>query len=186
MPTSPDESSHSAALRYEIVEAQKARTDLMKYKLVVTAVLGAVAVGIGPASGVKQIPYVVGIIPLVALYVDAVCHHNDIRMLVIGRYLRSEGIGYEAFAEAMRSMFNLERVALDWSSLSLSGGIFLLGAGHLLLRGPNADPVLVVIEMTSGAFGLSLTWIVHMAHRGAMNKISGMSSDEITKLVQAG
>jgi hypothetical protein len=164
-----------SALRLEIVEAQKSRTDLMKYKLVVAAALGAVALGVGPAAGAKQVPYVVGIIPLVCLYVDAVCDHNDIRMMIIGRYLRSEGLpyfGYETLAQHLRTRFSLERVALDWSSLSISSG--LLCFGLVYATRPQSDWTLVWITTTSGALGLFLTLALRRNHRRIMEEISGI------------
>lgn len=161
-------------LRYEVVEAQKARTDLMKYKLVVTAILGAVAIGVGPAAGAERVPYVVGMIPAVALYVDAVCNHNDIRMMVIGRYLRSSDSpyrGYEEVAHHMRRYFNIERVALDLSSLALGLSITILGVAGAVSNWRSGDRVLYGIELMSGILGIIATSALRLTHRRTMGRL---------------
>ncbi len=176
--TGPSTQAEIGPLRTEIVEAQRSRTDLMKYKLVVTAALGAVALGVGPAAGTRQVPYVVGIIPLVCLYVDAVCHHNDIRIMVIGRYLRSEGLhGYETLAQELREKFNLERVALEWSSLAISIGLVAFGMLYGALSRAPVDRTLVWITMVSGTMGGILTLQLGRAHRLSMRQVSTMTFD---------
>src|ERR1700736_1282309 len=104
-------------LRTEIIEAQKARSDLFKWKIILVATLGAVALGLGPppagsAASRFSNDYLLCIIPFVCLYVDILCSHMNLRMLVIGHYLRLAHLKrkdpndaeYEDFAQAARSM----------------------------------------------------------------------------------
>ena len=107
-------------LRTEIIEAQKARSDLFKWKIILVATLGAVALGLGPkdlqetatANTRFSNDYLLCIIPFVCLYVDSLCSHMNLRMLVIGHYLRlthlktgePKDAEYEDFVQAARSM----------------------------------------------------------------------------------
>lgn len=109
-------------LRDEIVESQKARGDLFKWKIILVATLGAIALGFESAADevkAKTVApafaheYLLCLIPLVCLYVDLLCSHLNLRILVIGRYLRvaTRGVDaaereaeYERFAERARSL----------------------------------------------------------------------------------
>lgn len=99
------ENSLVNALRTEIVESQKARIDLLKYKLIAVAGLGSFALG---SLGTKGLPandgglenpilLILTLIPLVCIYVDLVCQHNTMRILVIAQYLKHGNCKYENF-----------------------------------------------------------------------------------------
>ena len=106
-------------LRDEIVESQKARVDLLKWKMILVATLGAVALGFERAAS-GSIPsfsheYLLCLIPLVCLYADILCSHQNLRMMVIGRYLQYVAATrgstaapleaeYEQFAEDARNL----------------------------------------------------------------------------------
>jgi hypothetical protein len=111
-------------LRNEIIESEKARADLFKWKIVLVASLGAIALGLESALGgedaaTKDPPithtYVLCLIPLVCLYVDLLCSHLNLRIMVIGRYFQSvaargdgnlsaDDVRYEEFAERARNL----------------------------------------------------------------------------------
>ena len=111
-------------LREEIVESEKARVDLLKWKIILIATLGAVALGFestAPAgAAAASAPsfsheYLLCLIPLVCLYVDLLCSHLNLRIMVIAHYeqyaagkrgsdatlLEAE---YELFAEDARNL----------------------------------------------------------------------------------
>jgi hypothetical protein len=121
-------------LRTEIIESQKARTDLLKWKIVLISALGAVGFGIGKdASG--PLPAVLGFIPIVCAYVDLLCVHNDLRILVIGGFLRERLKGkpedsdiqaYEEICQNNRCVFLLESFALVGATVLLSSLIALM------------------------------------------------------------
>lgn len=69
----------------EIIEAQKIRSDLLKWKVVAIAVLGATGLGL---SG-KNLPFtdlVLCAIPFVAAYIDMLCRHLSLRIMVISQF----------------------------------------------------------------------------------------------------
>jgi hypothetical protein len=74
-------------LRAEILEAERSRSDLLKWKLVLVAGLGAIGIGVQTNSG--RVPLVLIGIPLVCAYVDLLCRHLTLRVHVIGQFLRS-------------------------------------------------------------------------------------------------
>jgi len=112
-------------LRDEIVEAQKARVDLLKWKIIMVATLGALALGLtektaptssDPTNGSPLgHEYLLCLIPLICLYVDILCSHQNLRIMVIGRYFQyaaaKRGYAaptfeaeYEQFAESARGL----------------------------------------------------------------------------------
>lgn len=110
-------------LRDEIVESQKVRADLFKWKIILVATLGSLALGIesgrssgDPATAVAapaSHQYLLCLIPLVCLYVDILCSHLNLRILVIGRYLQyvaavsesaTPAVAYEQFVEGARNL----------------------------------------------------------------------------------
>lgn len=62
------------SLREEVVQSQKARSDLFKWKLSLIAVLGTV--GLGLAKDMKQVDLALCFIPLVGMCLRAVLSHK--------------------------------------------------------------------------------------------------------------
>jgi len=132
-------------LRSEIVESEKARMDFLKWKLIAVAALGAIGLGFSKQDGYPLIAsaYVLCIIPFVCAYVDLLCYHNDIRILVIGKFLSHTGDPYEKYVEALGDtwkqkgseqkekgveyFFEIENFVLFYSSVFLSLLIGVLG-----------------------------------------------------------
>jgi len=121
-------------LRSELVESQKARTDLAKWKAVGIASVGAASIGLGSTA---SMPLLLVLLPIACLYIDLVCHHNDIRMLFIGQFLRgnvekalssrSSVEEYEHMCEACRSVFSLEAVALTGTTMVVAFVVGVVG-----------------------------------------------------------
>ena len=124
-------------LRTEVVESQKARVDLLKWKIVLISALGAVGFGIGKDNG-EPLPVILGFIPIVCAYVDLLCVHNDLRILVIGAFLRKPGKdrkapdpeaqAYEELCHTNRHAFLLEQLALVVATAVVSFLIALLAS----------------------------------------------------------
>ena len=81
-------------LREEIIETHKMRADLLNWKIILVAAIDAV-LGIGDAglhapgtSGSDALHYLLCLIPLVCLYTDALCLHENIRIRAIASFLR--------------------------------------------------------------------------------------------------
>ncbi len=74
-----------SSLRNQITETQKIRSDLLKWKLVLVSGIGAVGLGIQEGAGHNEI--LLGLIPLVCVYVDALCAHLSLRIRAIGVFM---------------------------------------------------------------------------------------------------
>jgi hypothetical protein len=130
------------SLRTEIVESEKARIDLLKYKLVAIAALGSIGLGFGAeVKGPHLIDpaFVLCIVPIACAYIDLLCWHNTLRILVIAKFLQSQPDPYEAFIArkvnglpgGVRRFFDLEDAALFWSTFVPSLVLLLWGAWDL-------------------------------------------------------
>src|SRR5713226_1515874 len=113
-------------LRDEIIESEKARTDFIKWKLILVAAIGSAALGLSSKeSSNGNLGILLALIPFVCLYVDAVCFHNEIRIMTIARFLRTRDEGslertYEEYCRNHRSHFSLEGFALLGATVLLS------------------------------------------------------------------
>jgi hypothetical protein len=73
-------------LRTEIIESEKARSDLLKWKLIGVATLGAAGLGLNnPQQGVRTY-FLLPLIPLLCFYADQLCRHLTLRILVIAAF----------------------------------------------------------------------------------------------------
>src|SRR2546421_9370237 len=68
----------------EIIEAQKIRSDLLKWKIIVVAALGATGLGLSTQS-LAYTDLVLCCIPFVCAYLDLLCRHLSLRIRVISR-----------------------------------------------------------------------------------------------------
>ena len=159
-------------LRSYIIEAHKARIDLFKWKLILTAGLGAAALGILGTQNVTRAGYLLALIPLVCLYVDLLCVDQTLRVVVIARYLhlvaaekrKEDNAEYESFvsqATAMEKVSVREIIAgiiTEWPLISAYG--FFASAQYLstfsfaigvLLVGSYAET-----DLSGNNFGLAL------------------------------
>jgi hypothetical protein len=160
------------SLRTEIVESQKARIDLLKYKLLAIAVLGAIGLGFHRyESGNFQIEpdYVLSIIPFVCIYVDLLCWHITLRIIVIGRFLDYYNDPYENYLnllgrdipqKGIRYFYELEDVALHGSSIFISFLIGIYSIFYLYSTTPNyiKGGVFLVIGLLGTLLSFSLKW----------------------------
>jgi hypothetical protein len=132
-----------SGLRDEIIESQKARSELLKWKLLIVSALGAAGLGFTEHGGARGAYLVLLLIPLVCSYVDFQSRHHTLRILVIGKFIRLNLCGvetaYEHFIVKTTSMgpkklsvFNLEGWALDYSTYFLSFLVMIAGFFSLL------------------------------------------------------
>ena len=155
------------SLRAESIAAQTMRFDLAKFKLVTTAVLGSIAIGAGTTSGTEKFPYIMGLIPLVCIYIDLIADSKQIQILVIGAFLKTEKAGifsrYEKYCSDLRSRKNIfiDSYAFYFSTMVLCIAIALLGVGQLFLIEDYVS-VEVVIEIISGLSGIVLSTLLNM------------------------
>ncbi len=172
-------------LRNEIIEAQKERTDLLKWKLIVVA--GLAGIGFGFFSGAtgtyaenlqgnETSHLALSIIPLACLYVDLLCYNLQVRMMIIGLFMqtyrsrngRTDGedyCKYEEFCDKNRMAFKLEDWAIEHSTRTISGLIML--SAIPIIQQHNVSPkawgnagVYAAIILLSGLSGITLSMII--------------------------
>lgn len=142
-----------SAFRQEIIDTAKARGDFMKWKLISVSALGASGLGLTGPYGTNHLYVLLSLIPLVCFYVDLLCQHFSLRILVIARFLANtsgEQAAYELFVGRARQMgpkgqtniFDFENWVLYWSTYVLSFLVALTG-GILLLTGTSGSPLVV-------------------------------------------
>ncbi len=158
------------SLRQEMIEAQKRRADIIKWKLVLVSVLAATGLGLTNSPSVPYIELVLCCIPFVCAYVDILCHHQGLIIIVIAEFIRSRAktkadnsdiAEYEEFALRVRqishgkgkiSAYDLERRNLKWASILFSASIAVYAATQY-----KQTSVPIFISGISGVF-LSL-WV---------------------------
>ncbi len=130
------------ALRQEIVETSAQVLGLAKWKLVVAAAIGAVALGLNGAAQPAPVRllepfYLLCLVPLVCLYCDMLLLNGLIRIKAIGLFLAAEKpemlvVQYERRLRALcdehrggRNVFELERWAVQGATLVLSAVVAL-------------------------------------------------------------
>ncbi len=133
-------------LRQEILQAQQARTDLLKWKLGLVGVIGTAGLGLAGFRASAHADLVLCAVPFVCVYVDLLCQHLSLRILVIGTFFHMprEFVTedeqadaavyrrYEKHAQKVRALkpgggFVLEDWALTGSTTALSISVLLYG-----------------------------------------------------------
>jgi len=170
------------ALRSQIAETQKTRSDLMKWKLVIVAALGGAALGINTSGSRPE--YLLCLIPFACVYVDALCAHLSLRVKKMGEFLaHSEAVTqddklehqYEVFLRKLPSDTRLEAIALLVSTTLLS--LVVVAAGF---RWPLSDMVSDpgrLAEFLSGAAGFLLSLGVWRFHRRRVEAIVAVAKN---------
>src|ERR1022692_3350631 len=87
-------------LRQEILQAQQTRSDLLKWKLGLVGAIGAVGLGLAGSRVSSHADLVLCAVPLVCVYVDLLCRHLSLRILVIGTFLWTPAVDAASEAEA--------------------------------------------------------------------------------------
>jgi hypothetical protein len=154
------------SLRDESIAAQRQRLELAQFKIVAIAAIGAVAIG---ASDLNTVPYIIGLIPLVAIYVDVISETKKIQFMAIGAFLNSLSASsimaqYEKFADNNRSAF-LRNYSYQYSTVVVSAAIALLGVGRLIVGTfmfeGGVDFLLAVVEISSGLLGVVASLVLN-------------------------
>lgn len=153
-------------LRSQIIETQKTRSDLMKWKLVLVATLASAAgigtIGIDTNQEKKiffEARYLLCFIPLICVYVDALYTHLSLRIRIIGEFFyrckpknKCECCDheYEHFLNHLgqKNPYKpFESFVLHWSTIFLSVlvllyGLYLILQKHDLVKNVLEKPVL--------------------------------------------
>jgi len=189
-------------LRNEIIESQKARTLLLERKLIIVATIGAIGLGTSvnfgdSSSGHRDLKIILCLIPFVCFYVDLLCKHLQMRMLVIGKYFRdifiknqaSENINdkitqigeYEVFCNKLRDndgrgIFGLEDWAQEGSTVLLSSLLVVYGLVHAGIKFYYHDldfqEILYVLAFfISGFFGILITRVLKKYYQRKVQRV---------------
>ena len=172
------------SLRQEIQQSQQRRADLIKWKLVLVSVLGATGLGLTNSPNVPYAELVLCGIPFVCTYVDLLCQHHALNLVVIGEFIRSQESGsdiaevkYEKFSLAVRqiplkkrmvSAYDLERINIIWSSIVFSASIVVYAAIQ-----PKLTTIPIVL---AGCFGVILSLWVQKMYRIRRDVVRRMST----------
>jgi hypothetical protein len=160
----------------EIIESQKARSDLLKWKVVVLAALAATGLGLVKSEGPGQryADLVLCAIPVISVYIDLLCRHLSLRILVIGAYRRKAKVrdDYERFVGLARDKgaFQLEDGAVLLSSLLFSFALMLM-APPLGLEPKLPHGWAVAISGAAGIVLASGSEIAYQRRRTAIDRI---------------
>ena len=166
------------SLRTEIIESQKFTVDLEKWKIILVAALGSVALGISNDFRVR--PAVLALIPLVCAYVDMLVYHNGLRIMAISHFLQGTrddefAQRYEKFCERNRGVFPLEEYALFVTTLivSVAVGVF---AEHPALVGIALDGAGRFVVETAALLGIVATTGARITYEWQVDNLKHQSS----------
>lgn len=180
------------SLRQEILEAQNRRADLIKWKLLLVSALAATGLGLTNAPNIPYIELVLCCIPFVCAYVDSLCYHQALILVVIGEFIRSRAKSskenpeqsdfqdisqYEIFSLQVRelpyrnktiSAYDLEKINLKWSSLIFSTFLIIYSISQYSRL--TYAPIFV-----SGIIGIFLTIFIQKSYNIRRDKIRVVS-----------
>jgi len=169
-------------LKREINQTQEDEHDLAKWKLIVTAALGATALGLSGENHSSPPLWLLLFIPFVCAYVDLYDYQYRLRVLVIAKFIREQGDDpelkkYEAECERVREScagdFSLGKAAGLGSSIVLSA----LGPVLYLIQFSDKQvstilPIPRAIAVLTWLFGVALVIYLYRAFRQKEEKLS--------------
>ncbi len=128
-----------AALRNEIVEAEKMEAEYVKWKLIAVGSVASISLGFTPGSApsatLNKLELLLCAIPLICIYIDFVSINVILRIATIGAYLRKTGSKYEQFVlsatEKGATPFSFQISALYGSSIAFNLILIGLSFTHL-------------------------------------------------------
>jgi len=175
--------------RAELIEAEKSRLDLFKWKLIISATLAGIGLGFMPEKQAEaesifsSMHLVLCLIPLACNYVDLLCVNLQIRILVIGKFFKEikqhdfEGISliklYETFCNENSDVFCLDDVAQFWSTYFVSILVIAVGLLHL-----SNDRNTFWWLTGFGVLGFIITFKIFNTYRKLHAKIRHMRLDD--------
>jgi hypothetical protein len=154
-----------STLLTELQNAQSGRDALMKWKLIVIAVLGSAGLGFMDSKTAFNFELIMAVIPLTCVYIDLLCRNFSVRTKRINHFIASlpdsESIDFQfaQFYQRIKKLSgqSLESYALIWSTVTVSVIIGIIGA-------------IVVVDsngflVCSSILALLLTWVVEKRYQ---------------------
>ncbi len=159
-------------LRDEIIESQKIRADLIKWKLILTAVLGAAGLGLEKGN-MEDTALLLCLIPFVCIYVDLAARHQNLRIFVIAKFIREEKkhtskddswmVRYEELVHNLnKRVFGFESYILQYSTVVLSIIIILIGFSMSCLKDNALERYAFC---TSGIIGIIAAFLIDIYYK---------------------
>lgn len=131
-----------AALRNEIIEAQKMEAEYIKWKLIAVSSVASISLGFTPGSpsptSSTKLDLLLCAIPLICAYIDFASINVMLRIATIGAYLRRVGSEYEKFVS---SCLRDDAKPFTFQTMALYGSTFifnfvLIGMSFTTLSAP--------------------------------------------------
>jgi hypothetical protein len=125
------EPTAAGALRTEIIDAQKQGAEMQRWKIIGSATIAALVLGLGggktDSTATKVHVYVLCAIPPLCLFADMICAQIAIRIAVIAGYLRSKEDDYERYVaqSAKHLAFKIEPLGSLFSTTLLCAFVAL-------------------------------------------------------------
>ena len=130
-----------------IIESEKTRSDFLKWKLIGVAALGSAGLGLNQAGSAVHAYLLLLLIPPVCFYVDLLCRHISLRILIIAAFMRQQGAyderQYEIFVKGKarsEGFLRWEDMALEYSTIALSLSIVAIGLFPRILSEVTSQP----------------------------------------------
>ena len=173
-----------------IIETQKARTELLKWKLIISSTLAGVGLGLTNSTEVPNLELLLCCIPFVCFYVDLLCSHYSMRIQVIGTFFRLRGRQnadtiffhhYERFVEVTKSLKRAKGRPLDafiYETLAMYSAS-LLFSGFVLLYGLTCAKRTSLALVLSGLTGTLLIAWIKSSYKTRYLALHSMTSESV-------
>lgn len=169
----------------QVVESHRARTDLLKWKIIAIAALGGSGLGLsGPRA--PQADLALCCIPFVCAYIDLLCRQFALRAYVIGQYRRGRATAMRNKTNGARSpeddyLENYERYAYE----ARNKGAYSLENGTVFVASMLISAILIYASITfefdvlphreaiklCGILGVFLAMLIEFYYRFIRRKI---------------
>jgi hypothetical protein len=158
-------------LRDEVIGFQKAKSDILLWKLIAIGGVGAAGLGV---TGQPAKEAVLVIIPFVAAYCDAVGHDYDLRIALIATFLRRAGgefSEYESFVAGTRSRWSLVGLAAHLGA-SIIACVLVLLAGLFRPSVSGCKDMTSNMLVAAAILGIILVILVECEYRLRLAKLA--------------
>ncbi len=183
-------------LKKELLQAQKTRDDLMKWKLGVVSAVSAAALGFTGRSTGNHSSLALCVIPLACCYVDLLCRNLSIRTKLLSAFMSEESKNLVVTADELFEAFYqdfdrrrgrrdaLEGLALVISTVTLSALVPLIGLvvhpSDLPLGWERLGQWHSLLFLGAGLLGLLGSALVHQQY-SAQRRFITATADEWDK-----
>ena len=177
-------------LNTEIIETQKSRYDLLKWKMIVFAALSATGLGLSKGT-TSYADLVLCCIPFVCVYIDMLWYHLSVRNAAIGYFRRKMSARrkldinsddtpkdseyttyqewYEEFIEIAKGTYRLEKLCVYLSSVVFSTILIVLSVLDYFTNEIGFNHKIYIF--ISGFIGICLAEITRRIHGAIITEI---------------